>query len=179
MINKEFFKKRFSISYALIFAIILILLILFFRKTAIYFILVLLTSAFVYLNYYIHLPFDLSPVLFLSLIITREYNFFMSILYIFVAGILPMVFAGGSFDHTTIFYLSIIIAVNFISIFFISVSFIIAALILIIIHHIICAFGSISFGTNPAKEVVNMITKIAVDGFYILNFSVIVISIIH
>ncbi|MEM2131203.1 MAG: hypothetical protein QXR96_01640 [Candidatus Woesearchaeota archaeon] len=151
---------------------------IFLRKIAMFFFLTIITAIFTYVNYYIKFPFDLSPVLFLSLVISREYSFLFSIAFILITGILPMVFAGGSFDHTTIFYLSIIFLVNFINTKIIFLNHIVAFLILIFAHHIIAFFCSLIFGNTPKKEFINLVLKIIVDFNYVLLFGNIVIGLI-
>jgi hypothetical protein len=88
-----------------------------------------------------------------------------AIFFIFVSGILPMVFAGGRFDHTTLFYLFLIIGVNLV-LSLVNFSFIMA-FSLMIVHHIVALLGSISFGNNPHKEFLNLIVKVVVDSTYI------------
>ncbi len=176
--NITFLKKRFNISYLLLFFIILIISMLLFRKITIYLLFLLVTATFTYLNYYIRLPFDLSPVLFLSLIISREYSFLFSVIFILLSGILPMILAGGSFDHTTIFYLSLIIIINLVNSILVFLPYYILIVSLIIAHHIIAFFGSISFGNNPHKELFNLIMKITIDMIYIFSFYNLLISII-
>ena len=163
--------KKVNIRTFLIFLILLLIMIGFFRRWAIFFIITLAVSVFVYVNYYIKLPFDISPVLFLSLVITREYGFLASFVFIIVSGIFPMVMAGGSFDHTTLFYLSLIFGINFVSGFFTGFPYIIVFIAFAVLHHVIALIGSLSFGNNPYKEFMNLITKIIVDVFYIFTFS--------
>ncbi|MEM4397967.1 MAG: hypothetical protein QW757_05085 [Candidatus Woesearchaeota archaeon] len=170
------FRKNFSINYFLLFSIILIILMIFLRKIAIFLFFTIITAIFTYINYHIKFPFDLSPVLFLSLIISREYSFLFSIAFIIVTGIVPMVFAGGSFDHTTLFYLSIIFLVNFVNTKIRFLNPIIAFLVLILAHHIMAFFGSLSFGNNPKKEFINLFLKIFVDFNYVMLFCNIVIG---
>ncbi|MEM3374551.1 MAG: hypothetical protein QXE31_05005 [Candidatus Woesearchaeota archaeon] len=140
--------------------------------------LTIITAIFTYVNYYVKFPFDLSPVLFLSLVISREYNFLFSIAFIILTGIIPMIFAGGSFDHTTLFYLSIIFLVNYVNTKLKFLNFIVAFLILIFLHHILAFFGSLSFGNNPKKEFINLILKIFVDFNYVVLFGSLVISLL-
>ncbi|MBT7391888.1 hypothetical protein HN827_03600 [archaeon] len=142
-----------------------------FRKISIFFILTLIVSTFTYINYYIKLPIDISPVIFLSLVFSRDIGIFGAIMFIIASGIIPMVLAGGSFDHTTLFYLTLIILINYASLFFLKLPFLYIAFSLIILHHVIAFFGSISFGTPKHKEMINLIVKIFVDSFYILTFS--------
>ncbi|MBN2368689.1 hypothetical protein JXC34_06720 [Candidatus Woesearchaeota archaeon] len=177
--SKAFFRKRLNPSTFILFALLIILFMIFFRKIAIFFVLTFLTSVFVYLNYYIKLPFDVSPVLFLSLIISREYSFLLGFLFIISSGIVPMVIAGGSFDHTTLFYLSIIILVNFMSAKMAVYPMLVVLIPLIILHHIVTLFGGINLLGMPAhKEIANFFTHIAVDCFYIFSFSSLIIGFI-
>lgn len=164
------FKKEFSINYFLVFSIFIFLMMFFLRKIAIYLLLVFLTAVFTYINYHIKFPFDISPVLFLSLVISKEYNLLFSILFIFLSGVLPMIFAGGSFDHTTIFYLSIIFLVNFLNTKFIFFDKITTFFILIFIHHIFAFLGSLLFGNDLKKEFINLVLKIIIDFNYVFLF---------
>ncbi|MBN1502363.1 hypothetical protein JW930_02365 [Candidatus Woesearchaeota archaeon] len=173
---KPFFKKKIRPSTFILFSLALIAALLLFRKIAIYLLLTLFTSTFVYANYYIKLPFDISPVLFLSLIISSEYGFVFAVFFIIASGIIPMVMAGGSFDHTTLFYLSLIIGINLLNSHLVQYPFMIVAIPLVILHHILGAVGSISFGTLLQKEILNLITQIIKDLFYILSFSKIVLG---
>jgi hypothetical protein len=175
---KSFLKRKFNISYFAIFSLILVIFMILFRKAFIYLLFTLLAALFVYLNYYIRLPFDVSPILFLSLVISRQYSFLLAIIFIFVAGILPMVFAGGSFDHTTIFYLTLIIMINLTNTFLKVFPFVYIFIGLAILHHILAFFGSMSFGNNPHKELVNLGIKVMVDCFYVLTLGGFVIGLV-
>ncbi|MEM4397722.1 MAG: hypothetical protein QW757_03820 [Candidatus Woesearchaeota archaeon] len=152
---------------------------IFLRKIGMFLFLTIITAIFTYVNYYVKFPFDLSPVLFLSLVISREYNFLFSIAFIILTGIIPMIFAGGSFDHTTLFYLSIIFLVNYVNTKLKFLNFIVAFLILIFLHHILAFFGSLSFGNNPKKEFINLILKIFVDFNYVVLFGSLVMLLIY
>lgn len=171
-------KKEFNINYFLLFSLFLIILMIIFRKIGMFLFLSIITAIFTYVNYHIKFPFDLSPVLFLSLVISREYNFTFSIAFIILTGIFPMILAGGSFDHTTLFYLSLIIVVNYINTNIAFLNHKIAFLILIVIHHIIALIGSLSFGNEPKKEFINLIIKIFIDTNYTLLLSGIIIKLI-
>ncbi|MBD3202790.1 hypothetical protein GF327_00715 [Candidatus Woesearchaeota archaeon] len=176
--DKVFLKKQFKISNFILLLTLLIVSMILIRKITMFFVLTLIASVIVYFNYYIRLPFDLSPVLFFSLVITREFSFIFSAVFIIISGIIPMILAGGTFDHTTIFYTSLIIGINYLSSFFLSNNFIITAILISVLHHVIAAIGSIIFGTDPRKEIINLGTKILVDLFYILSFSELLFSII-
>lgn len=167
---KIFFKKKFKPSTYIMFLIIIVLLFLLFRSFAVYLFLIFCVSVIVYINYVFKLPFDLSPVLVISLIISRNYGFFHTIIFVVLSGIVPMILAGGSFDHTTLFYFSLIVAINLISTFFTQFLFLIVAFLLIIIHHFIAMVGSIFFGTNKQKEIFNFILKLVIDSTYLLMF---------
>jgi hypothetical protein len=170
-IMKAFFRQRLSITNFVLFSLLLILLIILFRKIAVFFLITLIVSIFTYLNYYIRLPFDVSPVLFMSLIVSRQYSLWLAFVFIIASGIVPMMMAGGSFDFTTLFYLSLIVFISYLSSLLKIYPFLLVAIPLILAHHIIAAVGSIGFGINPQKEVINLMTKVTVDLLYILGFS--------
>ncbi|MFH2020372.1 MAG: hypothetical protein ABIJ34_03095 [archaeon] len=173
------FKKKIKFTRFLLFILILVFLILILRKAAIYIFFTIITGLFVYLNYHIRFPIDLSPVLFFSLIISREYSFWLSVIFIILSGIIPMIFAGGTFDHTTLFYAALVVFINFISSILSKQPLLYVLIPLIIIHHIIAGIGSITFGTNPYKELINFFSKIGIDLFYLTTLSDLVIGLIR
>ena len=175
---KVFLKKKFNIVNFVILGLIIILLMLIFKKISVYFMLTFFTAFFTYVNYYVKLPFDISPVLFLSLIISREYSFILSAVFIILSGIIPMILAGGSFDHTTLFYLSIILVVCFMSSLLTRYPLYIVMIPLIILHHIIAYIGSVNFGSSPWKEFLNLLIKLGIDSFYLFTFGKTLISLI-
>lgn len=172
-------KNRFSPKNIGLAFIILIVLFILFRKLTMFFLITLFVAAFTYMNYYIRFPFDVSPVLFLSLIISYEYNFWFSALFIIAAGVVPMVMAGGSFDHTTVFYVSVRLLVNLLNSIH-NYPFILSALILSILDHALGLIGGVTvLGANPGKEITNFFLQIIVDLFYIISFSTIIIGLIN
>jgi hypothetical protein len=125
-----------------------------------------------YFNYSFRLPFDLSPVLVMSLVVSREYGMLYSIAFIIVSGIIPMIFAGGSFDHTTLFYTAVLVLVNIINSMLPALPHIPLFIGLSLLNHIVGSIGSVSFfGANLAKEALNLALQMLVDLFYIFTFS--------
>jgi hypothetical protein len=162
------------------FALLIFCLLLLFKKATIFFILTLIVATLTYFNYYIKLPFDISPVLFISLIISREYSFLLAAIFIIISGIIPMIMAGGSFDLTTIFYSSLILIVNLVNSFLVHTSILPVFIILSILDHILGTIGGLLFfGSNPTKELVNLLLQIIVDVLYIISFSSLLVSLIQ
>ena len=162
-------KKEIKPSNFVLFLLLIIVSLLLIREFVIYIITIFLVSIFVYFNYHIKLPFDISPVLVISLIISRNYGFVYSFVFIIVSGIIPMILAGGSFDHTTLFYVSLIFLINYISIL-VKVQFLLIAFSLILIHHLIALFVGFYFGISKQKEMINFVIKMIVDGLYLFIF---------
>ena len=165
------FKKKFKPSNFILFLLIIIVSFLLFRDFVMFILILFLVSIFVYFNYHIKLPFDISPVLVVSLIISNEYGIWYSVTFIIVSGIIPMILAGGSFDYTTLFYLSLILLINYVYMFFTQYSFLFIAFPLIVLHHFIAMIGGIFFGINKQKEIINFILKLTIDNTYLIVFS--------
>ncbi len=149
-----------------------------FRKIMIFFALSLITSIIVFFIYKMHFPFDLSPVLVFALIIARTHGAWFSIAFIIIAGIVPMLIAGGSFDHTTLFYTTIFIIPSFIVTLFPLVPFVPLAMALMLLEHITGSGFAILNGTFAPKEIVNFFAEVSIDCIYISLFSGLLISLL-
>jgi len=77
--------------------------------------LTLLTGIIVFVNYFLQVPVDFSPVFFLSIIITSTLGFGYTFLFVILAGLLPGIFSGD-FKPSILVYFFANIFVNLISI---------------------------------------------------------------
>ncbi|NTV24065.1 MAG: hypothetical protein HGA85_06890 [Nanoarchaeota archaeon] len=172
--NKKitFFRRRFRLTNFLAFMVIFLIGMILFRRIAVFFIISLVVAVSTYFIYSVKLPFDLSPVLFVSLIISRQYSVMPAAVFIAISGIIPMILAGGSFDHTTLFYVSVRILVNFINTFLKPFPIVPVLIGMSFLDHLLGTVGSVSlFGANPAKEMTNIVLQTSVDIIYILSLS--------
>lgn len=170
--NTPLFKHKFKLSNFLLFTLLFFTGIILFRKITMFFVISLIVAIFTYFNYSIKLPFDLSPVLVISLIISRQYSLIYSIIFIIISGILPMIFAGGSFDQTTLYYVSIRILVNFVNTILKPIPAIPVLIAMSITDHLLGTIGSITlFGANISKELINIVLQTLVDIIYIFSLS--------
>jgi hypothetical protein len=173
------FRHRFKLRSFLLIALLFFLGVFMFRKIAGFLLISLIVMVITYFNYSFKLPFDITPVLFVSLILSREYNLVYSIIFLMIAGIIPMVLTGGSFDHTTLFYLSVRIIVNFINTYLLSFPAMPVLIIMAILDHLIGTIGSVSlFGANFSKEIINFLLQTIVDVIYITSFSALLIMLL-
>jgi hypothetical protein len=122
-------------------------------------------AAVTYSNYIYRLPFDISPVVVSSFLVARFYGILPAAAMIAIAGIAPMMIAGGLFDHTTIFYVGVNLIFCFIctKTVFLPLIFI---YLLVIANHLVSLVGGIYLGTSPMKEIINLIIKLVLDGSY-------------
>ena len=110
--------EKSNVKYILLFAAISLLILLLIKKIPnilIFAGLTLLTGLIVFLNYFLRVPIDFSPVFFLSVVITSTLGLGYSILFVILSGFIPAVFSGD-FKPSFFVYLVVNILVNSISI---------------------------------------------------------------
>lgn len=169
--------KKSLIRYAC-FAIVLLIGIILFRKLTTFFLLTLVTSVIVFYIYHMKFPFDLSPVLIFSFVLTRTHGIWFSIAFLILAGIVPMLIAGGTFDFGTLVYTILFIIPNIVLSFLPNSNFMLTATILMLCEHISGSLFAVFNGVPAPKEIVNFIAESAVDWFYIFLFSGFLISVL-
>ncbi len=82
--------KRYIIAIVL-----LLLLFIFFRETAMFVFFVVLTGTIAYYSKLYHMPFDISPLFFFQIAVTRYYGPGYMLILVFFGYIIPKFAAGG------------------------------------------------------------------------------------
>jgi hypothetical protein len=105
-----------------IIAAAVVLLFLFFaeRRVFMFAIFVIVTGIIIYYTKLIHFPIDVSPLFFLEIVITRYYGIGFTLLYIFLAYIVPKTFAGTSMKWDSYVFIGISMFANLFVLFFTS-----------------------------------------------------------
>lgn len=132
-------------------AVLSILLIIKMSKFMIFLGLTIISGIIVFVNYYTELPLDISPVFFLSIIITSTYGFHYTIPFVLLAGFIPSVVSRGiGFD--CFMYLGVNLLVNFIFTSFSFNSIVIGGIIFSFVYGLLTSAMSAMSGSPAEKE---------------------------
>ncbi|NTV23818.1 MAG: hypothetical protein HGA85_05595 [Nanoarchaeota archaeon] len=88
------------------------------KKLVLYSIFVGITAVIIYYTKLMHFPIDISPLFFLEIVITRYYGLGYSLLYIFLAYIIPKTIAGQSMNWMCYIFISLSMVANVFVLFF-------------------------------------------------------------
>ena len=144
---------------------------LFFKKFLLYLAFCAVAITITYINYYLRIPVDLTPIFFLSVIISFGYGFFYSMLFVIIVSLPPKIFSGADFGIQNIVYVIINIMVN---LFLVSVwpsNIILFGIIGAVVYCLMSAVISGIIKGEIEKELLVSIINIGINLFYFLNFS--------
>ncbi len=119
----------------------------------------------------LRMPFDITPVFVLSLLVCREFGLLWSFLFVIVAGVVPTFIGGGSFDVGSLLYMSAHALALFAATLLLGFPFFFSSLALLVGYHMISFFIGMLISQNRAKEFVNLAIKLAVDTAYVALIS--------
>ena len=172
--------EKSDIKYLLLFVAIVLLIFLLVKKIPnilIFIGLTLLAGLIVFLNYFLQVPVDFTPVFFLSIIITSTLGFGYTFLFVILAGFIPGIFSGD-FKPSIFVYLIVNLLVNLVSIP-LNLSFITEATILSFLYGGLIAIIRSTTESDFGQELfVNLIT-FGINVFYFWKFGKVLISIFH
>ena len=98
-----------------VFALLGIFLLFTYKKAAVYLGFVALTAVITYYSKLYHLPFDVTPLFFLEIVITRYYGYEYMLLFILIAYIIPKVVAGSGMNWMSYAFISVSLLANALS----------------------------------------------------------------
>lgn len=107
---REWISSKINIRFLILFATFFILFLLF-KKIVLLLLLLAFVMIFEGVIHYIHFPIHIDFAPFLSLFITREYGFGISIAFVLISGILPELVVGH-FDITDSLSTFIVVIIN-------------------------------------------------------------------
>ena len=114
-------KKKIKIDYKkVIFIIVLIFLMIFFkqfRKAVLYVFFILITGYITYYSKLYHLPIDVSPLFFLEIVITRYYGIKYTLLFILIAYFGPKMLAGHAANWRSYAFIAVSIIANIVAVY--------------------------------------------------------------
>lgn len=168
-------KKYFILLVLVIFFILFIIKT---QKILIFLVLTLISGIICFVNYRTGLPFDFSPVFFLSIIITSTYGFGYTFLFVILSGFIPSILFGKGPDFNSFMCLSLNLLMNLLWIGFSGFNIISGGVIFSIIYSVLAASASIFVEGNVGKEVVSMVITILVNVFYFLKLGTVLITIL-
>ena len=125
---------------SVIFALILSLLA--FRKATLYLVFLMVTAVITYYSKLYHLPFDISPLFFFQIVITKYYGFSYTLAYIPFAYIIPKILAGSGFNWESYAFLAVELVANIPVIFLSSLNLEALGMIAIVMLY----FGGLCIG---------------------------------
>ncbi|NCN39043.1 MAG: hypothetical protein COY38_03060 [Candidatus Aenigmarchaeota archaeon CG_4_10_14_0_8_um_filter_37_24] len=170
--------EKSDIKYLLLFFAVTLLLFLLIKKIPsilIFIGLTLLTGLIVFLNYFLQIPVDFTPVFFLSIIITSTLGFGYTFLFVILAGFIPGIFSGD-FKPSVFVYLIINLLVNLASIP-LNLNFITESIILSFLYGgLVVIIRSITESDFGQELFVNLIT-FGINIFYFWKLGEALISI--
>ena len=170
--------EKSDIKHLLLFVAIALLIFLLIKKIPsilIFIGLTLLTGLIVFLNYFLQIPVDFTPVFFLSIIITSTLGFGYTFLFVILAGFIPGMFSGD-FKPSIFVYLIVNLLVNLVSIS-LNLSFISEAVVLSFLYGSLVAIIRTITESDFGQELfVNLIT-FGINVFYFWKLGEILISI--
>lgn len=145
-------------------------------KIVTFLVLCVICGIMVFINYVMGIPFDFTPVFFLSIIITSTLGVGLSIVFIIVGGIIPTVIAGGKIDVSYLVFLTLLILLNLFSSSFSNIM--VGGIILAFIYSVVGGVISIGLGDPVFKQVPSMIVNIIINTLYFYKFSEMVIHLL-
>jgi len=131
----------------------------------------LVSGTIVFINYYTKLPFDISPVFFLSILFTSTYGFGYTVVFAFVAGFIPSIISGKGLDFDAFMYLGLNLLMNFLSLQLQALNILTRGVVLSIVYSLLAAFMSVFMGSSTSKEMLSMVLTIIVNLFYFLKLT--------
>lgn len=99
-------------SYLIGLGIVSVVLLLLFKKAALYLIFLALTAVIIYYSKLYHFPIDISPLFFFEIVITRYYGMQYTLLYVFFGYIIPKTFAGTNMKFDSYAFIAISMLAN-------------------------------------------------------------------
>lgn len=172
--------EKLYVKYILLFFVVFLLSFLSIKKIPnilIFTGLTLFAGVITFLNYFLKIPIDFSPVFFLSIIITSTLGLGYTILFVILSGFIPAIFSGD-FKPSFFVYFTVNILVNLISIP-LNLDFLTEAIFLSFLYGFLVSILTAITGSNIGKELfVNLVT-FGINLFYFWKFGEILISILH
>jgi len=166
--------KKYFLLLALI--ILSVLIIIKTQKILIFLALTLISGIICFLNYSTKLPFDITPIFFLSILITNMYGFGYTVLFVILSGLIPSVISGGEASMDSFMYLGVNLLVNLLSIQFLGNNIVFGGIILSVVYSILVGIGSCITGGVIQKEIFSVVLAIIVNVLYFSKLAVVIIT---
>ncbi len=173
---EKLLQKKYFLLLGLI--ILSILIIIKTQKILIFLALTLISGIICFFNYSMRLPFDITPVFFLSIIITNTYGFGYTVLFVILSGFIPSILSGGEASMSSIMYLVVNLLVNLLSIPLLGSNIVLGGIILSVVYSVLAGIGSAVTGENIQKEIFSVILTIIVNVLYFSKLGMFIISIL-
>jgi hypothetical protein len=151
---------------------------IFMRKVVIYPVLCAVAIGLAYVNYYSRLPIDITPIFFFSVIITFNYGFLLSALFVLVAGVLPRFLAGADMSFDGVFYIFLNLLTNLVLIMIAPADVILYGFIASIFYFLSASFFSGLVNSEVFKEFLVALINIGISFFYFMNVGPILIRLL-
>jgi len=173
---QNFEVKKYFFVLALI--ILSTLLIIKTQRILIFLALTLISGIICFLNYSTKLPFDITPIFFLSIIITNTYGFGYTVLFVILSGFIPSVLSGGEASMDSFMYLIVNLIVNLLSIQFLGNNIVFGGIVFSVIYSILVGIGSCITGEIIQKEIFSVILTIIVNVLYFSKLGIFLLTIL-
>ena len=138
--------------------------------------LILISGIILFVNYQTELHFDISPVFFLSIVITSIYGFHYTIMFVLLAGFIPSMISRGP-DLSIFMYLGVNLLVNLVSMYFPGLSIVYRGIILSFVYSVLVGIISTAMEEELGKEVFSMVLTILVNVFYFWKLATLIIAV--
>ncbi len=112
-------KNIFTKKNLIIFLTLIIGIFLFrsYKKITLYSFFIIITGIIVYYSKLYHIPFDVTPLFFLEIVITRYFGLKYTLIYILLAYVLPKTMAGSGMNVISYAFITVSVVCNFLSLF--------------------------------------------------------------
>lgn len=168
-------KFRGNPLYTILLVVIFLALGLLLKKFLLFLVLTAITIAITYFNYYTRIPIDLTPIFFLSVIISFSYGLLFSVLFVLIVSLPPKLFSGSDFGVKSIFYIIINIIVNFVLVSISPGNIILFGIVGSVVYHLMSATLAGLMEGEIVKELLVSVINIGVSLFYFMNFGLILL----
>jgi hypothetical protein len=177
---KRIFDSKLRLAIAIAAALLLIIgsfLSMEVRMVGIFLIFILICGAFSYFQGQFHIPIDLSPTFFFSIIISIRYGIFYPILFIPFAGFIPAMLAGGEIGIGAFMFMGSFVLVGIVAKLLIGSLGLITVGIIAAVLNLALGWFINSLQGSPGGFFFSVINAL-ITVFYFISFGAAVMSII-
>jgi hypothetical protein len=171
-------RRRVSPLYLALLLALLLLAGFLFRRLVVYLVLVAVTSVITYASYYARIPVDLTPIFFLSVVISFSYGLAYSVLFVILCSLPAKLASGSGFGLDSIFYVFMNILVNFVLLSISPANIVLYGFLGSVAYFTFSGLFSGMVNNEIEKEIFVAVINVGVSFFYFMNFAAPLLSIL-